>query len=301
MSAPADHPARLAVGVVGVGRVGATLGAALERAGHRLVGVSGVSAASRRRAAQRLPDVEVLPAEDVVRRAGLVLLCVPDDALPHVVDGLVAQDAFRAGQLVAHTSGRHGLEVLAPATGVGALPLCLHPVMTFAGGPEDLDRLGGAPFGITAPPELRPVAEALVLEMGGEPVAVPEDARVLYHAALAWAANYLVTLTTTAIDLLRTSGVTSPEALLRPLLEAGLANALARGDDALTGPVARGDAGTVAAHLAELRRHAPSVVPAYVALARLTADRALQSGRLDTTLAEPLLDVLADRRAESAP
>ena len=292
------RPARLAVGVVGAGRVGTTLAQALQRAGHDVIGISGVSAQSQRRRAQRLPDVPLLPAEEVVRAADLALLCVPDDALPHVIDALRAQSCFRAGQLVAHTSGAHGLEVLQPAADEGALPLCLHPVMTFAGGPEDLDRLGGAPFGVTAPEALRPVAEALVLEMGGEPVAVPEEARVLYHAALAWGANYLVTLTTTAADLLRRAGVEDPKTLLEPLLRAGLENALDRGEDALTGPVSRGDAGTVAAHLAELRRKAPSVVPAYIALARLTADRALHSGRLDPAAAESLLDVLADNRAE---
>ncbi len=296
MSSPAARPARLAVGVVGVGRVGSALAVALARAGHRIVAVSGVSDASRRRAADRLPRAEVLPADDVVRRAELVLLTVPDDALAEVVNGLAAVGAFKAGQLVAHTSGRHGLDVLAPATDAGALPLALHPAMTFAGGAEDVERLVGTSFGVTAPEPLRPVGEALVIEMGGEPVWLPDEARALYHAALAWGANYLVTLVTTAADLLRATGAERPDLLLAPLLGAALDNALRRGDAALTGPVARGDAGTVAAHLTALRDAAPEVVPAYVALARLTADRALRDGRLDPRAAEALLDTLQDPR-----
>jgi predicted short-subunit dehydrogenase-like oxidoreductase (DUF2520 family) len=290
---PDPRPARLTVGVVGVGRVGSALAVALSRAGHHVVAVSGVSDASRRRAHDRLPDAELLPADDVVRAADLVLLTVPDDALAAVVEGLANVGAFRRGQLVAHTSGRHGLDVLAPATQQGALPLALHPVMTFAGGAEDVERLAGTSFGVTTPEPLRAVGEALVVEMGGEPVWVPEEARVLYHAALAWGSNYLVTLVTTACDLLRLTGAERPDLLLAPLLGAALDNALRRGDAALTGPVARGDAGTVTAHLDVLRRNAPEVVPAYVALARLTADRALRDGRLDPQRAEALLGALA--------
>jgi len=287
-----DRP-RLSVGVVGVGRVGSALAVALSHAGHPVVAVSGVSDASRRRAADRLPSAEVLPADDVVRAADLVLLTVPDDALAEVVNGLAEVGAFRRGQFVVHTSGRHGLDVLRPAAEQGALPLALHPVMTFAGGAEDAERLVGTSFGVTAPEELRAVGEALVVEMGGEPVYVPEEARVLYHAALAWGANYLTTLVTTAADLLRATGAERPEQILAPLLGAALDNALRRGDAALTGPVSRGDAGTVTAHLDALRNAAPEVVPAYVALARLTADRALRDGRLDPQRAEALLDALA--------
>jgi predicted short-subunit dehydrogenase-like oxidoreductase (DUF2520 family) len=290
------RPARLTVGVVGVGRVGSALAVALGRAGHHVVAVSGVSDASRRRAADRLPSAEVLPADQVVRAVDLVLLTVPDDALAAVVEGLAAVGAFRPGQLVAHTSGRHGLDVLGPATRQGALPLALHPVMTFAGGAEDVERLGGTSFGVTAPEPLRAAGEALVVEMGGEPVWVPEDQRVLYHAALAWVSNNLVTLVSTAADLLRLTGAERPDLLLAPLLGAALDNALRRGDAALTGPVARGDAGTVSAHLDALRASAPEVVPAYLALARLTADRALRDGRLDPQRAEALLGVLAGGR-----
>jgi predicted short-subunit dehydrogenase-like oxidoreductase (DUF2520 family) len=290
---PDERPARLAVGVVGVGRVGSALAVALGRAGHRIVAVSGVSAASRRRAADRLPNAAVLPADEVVGAADLVLLTVPDDALAAVVEGLAAVGAFKPGQLVAHTSGRHGLDVLSAAARQGALPLALHPVMTFAGGSEDVERLVGTSFGVTAPEPLRAVGEALVVEMGGEPVWVPEEQRVLYHAALAWVSNNLVTLVSTAADLLRQAGAERPDLLLAPLLGAALDNALRRGDDALTGPVARGDAGTVSAHLDVLRANAPEVVPAYVALARLTADRALRDGRLDPRAAEALLDALA--------
>jgi predicted short-subunit dehydrogenase-like oxidoreductase (DUF2520 family) len=286
------RPARLRVGVVGAGRVGAVLGAALATAGHEVVAASGVSAASRGRAAELLPGVPVLPVDEVVRRASLVLLTVPDDTLPELVSGLAAVGAFPRGALVAHTSGRHGLAVLEPAARAGALPLALHPVLPFAGTAVDLQRLHGTAFGVTAPDALRPAAEVLVVEMGGEPVWLTEQQRPLWHAALAHGANHLTTLVSSSADLLRAAGVDQPALVLAPLLGAALDGSLRSGDAALTGPVARGDAGTVRAHLEVLAQVAPEVLPSYVAMARLTADRAIASGRLDPDRAWALLEVL---------
>jgi predicted short-subunit dehydrogenase-like oxidoreductase (DUF2520 family) len=288
------HPARLNVGVVGAGRVGTALAVALSRAGHRITAASAVSEASRQRVDRFLPGTPVRQPEEVVGAADLVLLTVPDDALPGLVRGLAATGAPLAGRLLAHASGRHGLGVLEPATQLGALPLALHPVMTFTGRPDDADRLVGICFGVTAPDVLRPAAEVLVMEMGGEPVFIAEADRDLYHAALAGAANHMVTLVVQAEDLLTKAGVGNPARMLGPLLSAALDNALRLGDAALTGPVARGDADTVAGHVAALRAEAPEALPAYLALARLTATRAMATGMLAAPDARRLLDVLAE-------
>ena len=168
--------------------------------------------------------------------------------------------------------------MLDPATRAGALPLALHPVMTFTGREDDVDRIKGVCFGVTAPDPLRAAAEALVIEMGGEPVFIAEENRALYHAALAFAANHLVTLVAEAASLLGQAGADNPERMLGPLLGAALDNALRFGDAGLTGPVARGDGSTVAAHLAAIEAADPGALPAYLALARLTADRALAAG-----------------------
>jgi predicted short-subunit dehydrogenase-like oxidoreductase (DUF2520 family) len=290
--APADRPARLAVGVIGAGRVGAVLGAALQRAGHRIVGVAAVSRDSLRRAETLVPQAPVLPPDDVAAVCDLLVVAVPDDVLADLVRGLAASGVLRAGTMVAHTSGAHGAAVLEPLTRVGALPMALHPVMTFTGTEVDLQRLAGACFGVTAPDALRLAAEALVIEMGAEPVWVEEEARPLYHAALAVGANHLVTLVAQSADMLAHAGVEQPARMLGPLLGAALDNALRRGDLALTGPVARGDAGTVRAHLATL--DTPESIAAYVAMSRLTAVRALAAGVLSAEGAEALLDVLAD-------
>jgi predicted short-subunit dehydrogenase-like oxidoreductase (DUF2520 family) len=295
----ADAPARLRVGIIGAGRVGAVLGAALSAAGHDVVAASGLSAASHLRAERLLPGVPLLPADQVVAAADLVVLAVPDDTLPGLVAGLAGTGAWRAGQLAFHTSGAHGLAVLAPAERAGVLPLALHPAMTFTGAPEDADRLAGTPFGVTSHPSYRPVAETLVLEMGGEPFFVAEADRTLYHAALVTGANHLVTLVAEAADLLRTAGVSEPARILAPLLTAALDNGLRRGDGGLTGPVSRGDVGTVGRHLEILAERAPESVAAYVAMARRTTERALAAGRLKRHEGAPLLDLLATSHDEA--
>jgi predicted short-subunit dehydrogenase-like oxidoreductase (DUF2520 family) len=160
--------------------------------------------------------------------------------------------------------------------------------MTFTGESADLDRLPGTAWGVTT--RDRAFATRLVADLGGVPEWVPEQARPLYHAALAHGANHLVTLVNEAADLLRMAGIERPERVLSPLLHAALDNALRLGDAALTGPVSRGDAGTVASHL---QRMPADAVPAYLALARRTADRAIASGRLRPQDAASLLDVLA--------
>ena len=159
------------------------------------------------------------------------------------------------------------------------LPLALHPVMTFTGRVEDVARLRGASVGVTAGADAAgwPVGEALVVEMGAEPVRIPEAVRPLYHAALAHGANHLVTLVRDCVDTLEAAGVHPADRLVAPLLSAALDNALRHGDRALTGPVSRGDVGTIRTHLEVLD---PDLAIAYRALAVRTAYRAAAAGRL---------------------
>ncbi|MFQ6394583.1 Rossmann-like and DUF2520 domain-containing protein [Nocardia sp. KC 131] len=283
-------PARLTVGIVSAGRVGSALGAALERAGHVVFGVAAISDPSVQRARTRLPDSEILPVEQVAARSELLLLAVPDAELAGLVRGLASAGVVRPGTIVAHTSGANGVAVLAPLAEAGALPLAIHPAMTFTGHDEDLARLGNACFGVTAADEVGfAIAQALVIEMGGEPVRVEEENRQLYHAALAHGSNHLVTVIIDAVDALRTA-LSGPgllgqqviddqpnglaERLLAPLASAALDNALRRGRSALTGPVARGDVDAVRAHLTALEAVDARLAAGYRAMSLRTAERA---------------------------
>jgi predicted short-subunit dehydrogenase-like oxidoreductase (DUF2520 family) len=291
-------PAR--IGVVGAGRVGAVLAAALRAAGHDVVAAAGESDASRRRLAALLPGVPRRKPTAVARDCDVLLLTVPDDMLDNVVTMLAASGALRAGQYVVHTSGRHGLAVLEPARAVGARVVALHPAMTFTGTAVDLDRLAGCVFGLTAATGERAFAEALVAELGGRPMWVPEEMRTLYHAGLAHGANHLVTLVTEAMEMLAAAGADDPAGTLRPLLSAALDNALEHGDAALTGPIVRGDLGTVRAHLADLAANAPHTVASYVAMARATLARAVTDGRLVPLRAMRIREVLDEALADAA-
>jgi predicted short-subunit dehydrogenase-like oxidoreductase (DUF2520 family) len=295
------HPREtgLRVGVVGAGRVGAVLAAALRAAGHEIVAAAGESDASRTRIADLLPGVPTLKPTAVARTCDLLLLTVPDDMLRNVVTTLSDAGAIRPGQYVVHTSGRHGLDVLRPAAALGARVVAMHPAMTFTGTAIDLDRLSGCVFGLTAEPSERPLAESLVADLGGTPMWVPEEMRTLYHAGLAHGANHLVTLVTQAMEMLAAAGADDPAGTLRPLLTAALDNALEHGDAALTGPIVRGDVNTVRAHLADIRANAPQTLTSYVALARNTLDRAVTDGRVLPIRAAAILRALdaAEREA----
>jgi predicted short-subunit dehydrogenase-like oxidoreductase (DUF2520 family) len=260
------RPARLTVGIISAGRVGSALGVALERADHVVVACSAISRASRGRAERRLPDTQVLPAHDVAAKAELLLLAVPDAELTSVVAGLAATRSVRPGTIVVHTSGANGIAVLAPLTEQGCIPLAIHPAMTFTGTDEDIARLSETCFGITAADDIGyAIAQSLVLEIGGEPFRVREDARTLYHAALAHAGNHVITVVLDAVEALR---------ILAPLARASLENALQRGQSALTGPVARGDGAAVAAHLHAMEEANPQLAQAYRAMSLRTAQRA---------------------------
>jgi len=239
------RPARLKVGIISAGRVGTALGVALERADHVVVACSAVAHASRQRARRRLPDTPVLPTPDVAASAELLLLAVPDSELAGLVSGLAATSAVRPQTIVAHTSGANGIGILAPLTENGCIPLAIHPAMTFTGSDEDISRLPDTCFGITAADDVGyAIAQSLVLEMGGEPFCVREDARVLYHAALAHAGNHIVTVIADALEALRAAlrgsellGQQSvddqpggiAERIVGPLARAALENTLQRG------------------------------------------------------------------------
>ncbi|MGH1563816.1 Rossmann-like and DUF2520 domain-containing protein [Mumia sp. DW29H23] len=283
-----------AVGVVGAGRVGAVLAARLREAGHEIVAASGRSAASRTRIDTLLPGVPLLTPAEVAARADVLLLAVPDDALAALVAELALDGHLRPGQVVVHTSGRHGLGVLAAAAHVGARPVALHPAMTFTGTDVDLTRLGGCVFGLTAGADDRAIAESLVADLGGRPMWIRDEDRTTYHAALAHGSNHLVTLVSQAMQILRRTGAEDPAAVLRPLLTAALDNALLYEDAALTGPVVRGDVETVQAHLAALEEQPVPTMDAYVAMARATSVHAVADGRLDEKRARAIRQVLRE-------
>ncbi|USR79620.1 Rossmann-like and DUF2520 domain-containing protein [Arcanobacterium pinnipediorum] len=270
---------RMGIGIISAGKVGAGLGAAMRGAGHQIIGAYATSQASLERLELMLPGVAALDIPTIVERSEVILLAVPDDELPGLVHGLAQSGLWQAGQLLIHVAGRYGTNVLQPAIAQGTLGLAIHPAMTFTGTSLDIARLRGCPYAITAPAMLQPIGMALVNDMGGEGFIVSEGDRPLYHAALAHGANHVVTVITQATRLLNSIGLDNN--YIRPLVTAALEGALSSGEALQTGPVVRGDSGTVSEHIATLEtigiedQALADVLPAYRALARATAERAL--------------------------
>ncbi len=242
------------IGIIGSGRAGSALGAALASAGHPVVGVTARSRASQDRAARLLPHVPVLAADDVTTRADVVLIAVPDDVIREVAEQL----PLTSEQYVVHLSG-------------------------------------AIVFTATAADETRAIVEGLVKSLGAQVQWVAEEHRALYHAGVVHGANYLTTLLTQAFAVLREAGIQDPAATLRPLVTATLDNTLRSGHHALTGPIARGDVDTVAAHLAVLRDRTAST---YAELARATVELAAAGGRLDPATAGRFAEVLDGHLSE---
>lgn len=292
-TAAIGRPNRLGIGIIGAGRVGAVLGLALQRAGHTITAVHAVSDASVARAETLLPEAPIIEIPDILRRSEAVIFAVPDDVLQPLVDGLASAGHIQTGHLLVHTSGRYGTQVMDSVRQYGAIPVAIHPAMTFSGLSLDADRLQNTAFGITADPVVAPIAEALVVEMGGIPVTIPEASRPVYHAALAHASNHLVTLTAQAQAMLESAGIEQAPKLLGNLMTASLENALTNGDQALTGPVSRGDVGTVATHLATLQElDDPDLYETYRTMALATARRAHDAGFIAEAKLEELLQIL---------
>ena len=243
-----------------------------------------------------LPGVPLASPEEVVRRSEVVILAVPDDQIGPLVSRLADLGAWQTGHIVIHLSGASGVGLLAPASTAGAIPLAIHPAMTFTGTSVDVARLVGTPFAVTAAAPFLPIAQALVVEMGGEPVVVAEEDRPLYHAGLAHGANFIAGITVQTTRILAAAGIDNPALYVRPLLEAALDRALTEGVTGISGPAARGDAGTIAAHArclasrGALAGERDTYADMTRALTRLLRDARLLDERAATAVEAALLD-----------
>jgi predicted short-subunit dehydrogenase-like oxidoreductase (DUF2520 family) len=253
----------------------------LERARHRVVAASG-SDATRERVRRYLKFTTFVPAEEAVRAARqgkVVVIGVPDDQIADVCAELATDRAFRPAQHVLHLSGSVGLDALRPAAEAGAGVLSLQ---TFPDIESGISHLPGSPIAVTArTADAQEFGERLAMDVGGKPFMLADEAKPLYHAAAVFCSNYLVVVESVAEHLFRMAGMPDPITLFSPLARSTLEATLTRGPgEALTGPAARGDVGTIERNLEALDAHAPEARAAYVALARMAAEMALDAGRL---------------------
>ena len=271
------------VAVIGAGRLGTALAVRLLDAGHRIVAISG-RAGTVDRAARYLPGVPIRPPPIAAREAEGVIIGTPDDLIEPTASSLADEGVLGEGQTAIHLSGATSLDALSAPRAAGAEVLSLHSLQTFPDVDGALARIPGSGIAVTALSEAGYVlGERLARDVGGRSFRLADEAKPIYHAAAVFASNYLVAITALADELFRDAGMPEPPELFLPLQRATLDNVAAMGPAAaLTGPAVRGDAGTVAANLEALAKHAPEAVPAYVALADVALHIAHRSGRLST-------------------
>jgi len=220
---------RLGVGIIGAGRVGPVVGAALGGAGHAITGIT--SGSDDDRVAGILPGVPVLDAEEILRRSELVILAVPHDELPGLVNGLSELGAWQPGQLVLHTDPAYGIGVLESAQRSGAIPLAVHPAIAFTGTSIDLRQLHVSFAAVTAPAPVLPIAQALAVELGCEPVVIDEGDRAAYAEAIATASEFSRAIIGQSTSLLRGVGVENPGGYLSALVQSTIETALREASD----------------------------------------------------------------------
>jgi predicted short-subunit dehydrogenase-like oxidoreductase (DUF2520 family) len=262
--------------------VATAFGVLLERAQYHVVAAAGRKG-SFQRAKEHLPFAAFATPADAARQAEVVVFGVPDDLIAQGCAAVAGEGAFREGQRVLHLSGAVGLAALDTATEAGADPLSLHPLQTIPDVATGIDRLPGSWIAVTArSEEAQGFGTKLCTDIGAKPFDLSDEVKPLYHAAAVFCSNYLVVVEGMAEQLFLLSGLPEPLPMLEPLARNAFEATVERGPaEALTGPAARGDVGTIRRNLQALRARVPEAVPAYVALARQAGRMAKASGRLD--------------------
>jgi predicted short-subunit dehydrogenase-like oxidoreductase (DUF2520 family) len=281
------------VGIIGAGAVGTALGAALHRAGWPVVAVGSRDEARRNRFRSLVPGARAFAeAAPVLDEAELILLSVPDDAIP----GLAGELRLYGGQALVHTSGVLGAEVLEPARAAGTQVGAFHPLVAFADTERAIEALHGATIAVEGDDELASLLATMADTLGATAVRLAPGTKAAYHAAAVLSAGGFVALLDAIAELGRAAGLDEAGALAvyGGLIEQTLGNARALGiRSALTGPMTRGDVGTLARHLDALARLAPGALPLYRAAAEREIALAEARGSLAPDAAETMRRLLA--------
>ena len=282
----------LKLGFVGAGTVGTALAVRLSSKGYPVVAVSSRSQTSARNLASEVPDCRAVDHnQDVADAAELIFITTPDDAIPSVV----AEVQWHSGQNVVHCSGADSTDILEPAKKLGAVVGAFHPLQTFASVKEAIDNISDSTFALEAQEPLLDMLKEMAAALDGSWVELKASDKVLYHAAAVIACNYMVTLVKLATDLWQTFSIPPQQATsaMLPLLRGTVNNIDNVGiPQSLTGPIARGDTGTITKHLNALQKAAPALLATYRELGLQTIPVALAKGKIDEHKAEELKAIL---------
>lgn len=282
----------LSIGFIGAGITGTALAVRLSQQGYRIVAVSSRTLLSAEKLSKRIKDCQVCKtAQEVADKAEVVFITTPDD----VISEVSATVRWHNKQSVVHCSGAHSTNILELAKQFGANPGCFHPLQTFANVIKAIENLPGSTFALEAEEPLLGILKEMAIAIPGNWVILKAGDKVLYHTAAVFACNYLVTLVKLATDLWQEFGVPRDQAIkaLLPLLHGTLSNIENVGlPDCLTGPIARGDVGTIKKHIEALEKESPHLLSSYKQLGLQTIPIALDKGKIDSSKANELQALL---------
>ena len=280
------------LGFIGSGTVATTLAVALSHKGYPVVSVSSHSQQSANRLARLIDGCQACNSnQEVADKAELIFITTPDDFIASVA----TEVKWQPRQSIVHCSGADSTDILAPAREAGATVGAFHPLQTFASVEQAIENIPGSTFAVEAEEPLLTTLKEMTTTLKGDCIVLRAEDKVLYHAAAVIACNYLVTLVKLATDLWQTFDVPTNQAAkaLLPLLRGTINNIENVGiPQCLTGPLARGDAGTIEKHITALEKSAPAVLPTYRELGRQTIPVALAKGRIDELQAKELQEIL---------
>jgi predicted short-subunit dehydrogenase-like oxidoreductase (DUF2520 family) len=280
--------------IIGLGMVGTAIGFLLKKAGYKIIAIADNSPAALRRARPYTGGEAFRKPQEAAQEADCILITTPDDAISSACKEIALCPAIK-GKFVFHMSGAGGLDLLEPAKKAGAAVASIHPLQSFSSIDQAIQNIPGSYFGITADKKAEMLAKKIVRDIGGFPLLISAAQKPLYHAAACVASNYLVSLLNVVEFFYQAIGLTEKEAkkAYLPLVYGSLKNIERSGSiTALSGPIARGDFGTVRKHIAAISDNLPQYASLYSSLGLLTVKIAQQKGSLNTRQAKKINDLL---------
>lgn len=283
------------VAIIGMGKVGTAVGFLLRSAGYSIEAIADRFPAALNKGVTYTGGKPCATSTEAARLADCVIITTGDDDIAAVCAEIAISGGIDRGGKVIHMSGAGGLDLLDTARRAGAHVASIHPIQAFADVTGAIKNIPGSTFGITADEAIREWAVRMVRDLGGTPFFVPEADKPLYHAAACIASNYLITLIHTVEEIYLSLGLDREEAIrsIWPLIKGTISNVEAKGTiQSLTGPIARGDSGTIRRHVAALREKLPWLLPIYRELGLLTAEIGIEKTSLTSDRANEIKNIL---------
>ena len=284
----------LTFAVVGAGMVGTAIGFLLQKSGNSITAVADLSQAHLKRASSYIRSPGFRHPSEAAARADCVLITTPDDRILSAC-GEIAAGSNVKGKKVFHMSGAGGLDLLAPAARAGALTASIHPLQSFSSIDGAIASIPGSYFGVTADTGVKKLAADIVRDLQGVPIPISAEQKPLYHAAACIASNYLVSLMSVVESIYLSIGFSEKDArrAYLPLVYGSLKNIENQGcPNALTGPIARGDSGTIQKHIDAMARHLPDFASMYAHMGSIAVKLAREKGTLSAAQAKEILGML---------